>query len=189
MLRQTFSFVPGKKYIAEVIEENKHRTCSFVADTDIYNNQYIMSENENDKIYLVNNGVVLKMLNYIGRRISPLFVIYQTLNFIPLGYYENVRFYDFIPIHFTNNKLLVWLQDFLVSFVIFLKTKYILEFDSVNDVLNPTEIKIRVSIENYFFNKKLDSWPYQIIVSKNECHIKSLDKSKFEIIWKEESYF
>ncbi len=189
LLKQIFSFIPGKRYTAEVIDEHKHRTCSFVADTDIYNNQFLMSESENEKIYLVNNGVVLKMLNYIGRRRSPLFILYQTLNFIPLGYYENVQFYDFIPLHFTNNKLLVWLQDFLVSFVIFLKTRYVLEFEQVNDVFNPTEIKMRVRIENYFFKKKLNSWSYQIIVSRNECHIKSLDKSKFEMIWKEESYF
>ena len=107
LLKQIFSFIPGKKYSANIIENNKTKSCSFIADTDIYNNQYLMSENENDKIYLINNGVVLKMLNYIGRRNSPLFVLYKTLNFIPLGYYENVQFFDFIPIHFTNNKLLI----------------------------------------------------------------------------------
>lgn len=77
----------------------------------------------------------------------------------------------------------------MVSIIIFLKTRYVVEFEEINDIFNPTQVKIRVNIENYFFNKKINSVSYQITVSRDKCHIKSLDKTKFEMIWKEESYF
>ncbi len=188
LLKQIFSFIPGKKYSAQLIEDSKQTSWSFIADTDIFNNQFLMSDNGNNKIYFVNNGVVLKMLNYIGSKQAPLFSIYQTLNFIPLGYHKEVQFYDFIPVHFTHNKILLWLQDFLVSFFIFLKTKYIIEFEDVNDIFSPSQIQMKVKIENYIFNKNVSTQHYKISITKNKCHIKSLDK-KYEIIWKEESYF
>ncbi len=188
ILQKMLKFVPGTKFEAKYFIKNKAVDFKFSADVDFYNNTFLKTNNSKDKLYFIADNSVFSVKNFTGKSKSPLNLIFNSLYFIPLGYYNKVSFKDDLPLHLNNRKLLVLLQDFFVNFYLFLRTDFETEFIEIDDDFSPTKIKIKTQISNYLFGKKISFKKYTILLNTNgfssiKLHNK---KSSKEILWQKE---
>lgn len=189
VLKKMLQFIPGSQYQSEYTVNDKKVEYYFFSDTDIYNNSFLTNKNEKSKMYFSYDNSVFNAINFLGPKISPLFLIFNTLYFVSFGFYKKVSFTDKMPLHINNNKFLVTLQDFFVNMFVFLRTEYKNEFIEVDDEFNPNEVKLKAEISNYLFNKKISSNSYSInLKSGGKSTIEFSSKRKnIKLVWERKS--
>jgi len=185
MMQKAFKFVPGTKFAAAYTFKKEVQNLNLTADVDIYNYLFLANEDSGEKLYISANQSTFKALSFVAGRKSPIRLIYNSLYFVPLSYYENTVFTDYIPVHINHNPFLVTLQDFFVNFMIFLKTEYSLEFEYIDNDFNPSEIRFTTIVTNYFFNKRTKEKKYAVTV-KSDGTLTIEDKkfkAKEKLVW------
>lgn len=185
LIKQVLNFVPGYKY--EFIHKinSKEKKTVVTADADIFNNTFLQTDNKYETLIFKQNDNLFNALNYKGKNKSTLFVFFKSMYLISFGIYKNVKVGSHIPVHLTNNKLLIILQDMFATFGLFLKSEYSSEFISVDDDFSPTKVEISAVVRNKFFNKTLNETEYKITLLQNDFSIIEFkNKDKFhQILW------
>jgi len=69
-----------------------------------------------------------------------LFYFYLGAYKVISGFYKDLKISDKYPIHILNNKGLVFLQDFIAPFYMFVKSEYEMEYVKINDDLTDSNI-------------------------------------------------
>jgi len=78
--------------------------------------------------------------HFEGNKKSLLFYFYLGAYKVAGGFYKGMKITDTFPIHMLNNKGLIFLQDFISPFCIFLKSEYIMEFIKLKDDLTNSKV-------------------------------------------------
>ena len=141
-LYKAFHFVPGQELHFSVITDkgNNHK-IEWQVQTDIFNNSYLYDKSTHSLAYFKNEGNVHYFTHFEGNRNSLLFWFYLGAYKIPAGYYKGLKITDSYPIHLLNRKLLIFFQDFIAPFYLFIRSEFKMEFTRYQD--NLTEINIK----------------------------------------------
>ena len=158
-LINAFQFNPGKKLklISEVGEE-----IIWEVFTDAWNKSYLFCKETNSFAYFVNDGTLFYFYDFEGNKKSLLFDFYLACNRVIFGIYLNLDTIDQIPLHYFNNKLIKFFQDFLSPFYLFTSIQYTSFYSDVNDPNHPTDFKLQAKIERTFLKKKTKDRTYQL---------------------------
>ena len=141
-MEKAFHFIPGQKMNIQVISnEKKEGKVIWSVHADLHNNTYLLCKISNAKAYFRDTGDIFYFTHFEGDKNSLLFYFYLGAYKVPKGAYKNMIIEDHYPLSALNNPILIWLQDFLAPFYIFLNTKFLLYFKDINETLSGSEIK------------------------------------------------
>jgi len=137
-----FHFVPGQllKFLVTSSSSQKERTVIWEVQSDIYNNTFLYCTKTRSKAWFKNDGGMHYFTHFDGNKNSLLFYFYLGAYKVISGFYKNLKISDKYPIHILNNKGLVFLQDFIAPFYMFVKSDYEMEYVKINDELTDSHI-------------------------------------------------
>jgi len=177
LLKDAFNFIPGQEL--EFTLERPGRAVidvSWEIKADSYNNSYIFCSKTNSFAYFFNDGSLLIFKNFVGDKKSALYYFYLAVYNMPFGFYRGMRIKDSFPVNLIFKKSLLYLQDFIAPFYMFLKSNYQMEFVTIDNELAPARIKIKSIVESMVFKKQLMHREYTIEVdTKGLMKIQSSD--------------
>jgi len=155
LLTLSFSFLPGQKISFQ--KENSTHVIYWEVFTDAYNRTYIYCSESKSYAYFINDGVMLYFTDFEGDRTSLLFNFYLAAYRQLLGYYENVKTKDNVPLIHFNSKFIQFFQDFVAPFYLFTKANHTSTFTYADNLYAPQKLIISTEIEtkliNYSFKK------------------------------------
>lgn len=120
-LKKAFDLQPG--FVAKLTAENG-MTEEWEIFKDSWGQSYIYSKTTRAVAYFVNNGTMFYFTSFYGDKTSLLHYFYiaaYKVIFNDAGY---IQASDEFPVSLTNNKILLWLQDFTAPFYRFIGVKY-----------------------------------------------------------------
>lgn len=184
LIKKELNFIPGQKIEVEIIENTlikklKNNSLTWNIEVDIYKNTYIHCKKTNSFAYFKNNESVFQFKDFVGNKKSPLYYYYLSLQKVQLGYYKDIMIEDVMPIGLMFGKLSLFFQDFVAPFIIYLQTKYKLQYNNIDNTLSPNEISLKSSVSNRLFSKTTSKIDFKINLSKNKS-------SKFEVLNKKQ---
>jgi urea transporter len=143
-LYHAFHFVPGQKLKFEYVNPENANTDFEVWEvhTDLYKNTYLHCTKTNSKAWFKNDGSIHYFTHFEGNKNTLLYYFYLAAYKVICGYYKNLRITDTYPIHILNNRGLMFLQDFVAPFYIFMKSEYTIDYIKMEDNLSDSIISL-----------------------------------------------
>ncbi len=176
ILKKTLNLVPGK--ILQVINE-KNETEQWKIDKNIYNQAYIYDKKSNSYLYFYSNETGFYINNFVGDKNSNLFEVYKALNSIYKVFYKNLEVNNILRPDYFFSKEIMFIQDFLAPFWMFIKVKFQLQYKEVDDEIFPNYIKVKSKVKRNLFSKEKCINHYEITFWKNEIiQIKDLNSNQ-----------
>jgi len=166
LLKKALHFIPGQTIKFTCVAGEKEEVINWEVKSDIYNNSYIHCEKTNSFAYFYNDGTIHYFKNFVGTRNSYLFKFYLALYKVQTGYYKELQMTDNLPVNQSFSGILLFLQDFIAPFHIFLKSKYKIKYEYLDNEMSPSKAILRSVIENYVFFKKTKSMEFEIVIDR-----------------------
>ncbi len=190
LLHNALHFIPGQtikfkvKTQTDDVKTAKETLCLWDVDTDIYNNTFIHCKKTNSFAYLKNDGLLHYFTYFEGDKKSFLYYFFLSLYKVELGFYPGLSVNDKIPPNIIFNKKIMFLQDFIAPFKIFLNAYFSMNYIFIDDDFSPSKIKLEAKTTLKIFNKTKKILKTDININSkgiNELNI-SFDKTKIKAI-------
>jgi urea transporter/murein DD-endopeptidase MepM/ murein hydrolase activator NlpD len=163
-----FSFLPGNKISFQ--KEGSQDIINWEVLTDAYNRTYIYCSASKSFAYFINDGVMLYFTDFEGDKKSLLFNFYLAAYRQLLGYYENIKINDNVPLIHFNNKMLQFFQDFLAPFYLFTKASHSSIFTYADNIYAPQKLIIATEIETKLINYTFKKINFEVELKEHKIH-------------------
>lgn len=168
ILLLSFSFYPGVKLIFQ--KENTNEQIHWEVFTDAFNRTYIYCEKSKSYAYFVNDGTMLYFTDFEGDTKSLLFNFYLAAYRQLLGYYENIKVQDNVPLIHFNSKLLQPFQDLVAPFYLFTKASHSSTFTYTDNIYAPQKLIIKTEIEAKFISYVFKKINFELELKDSKIH-------------------
>ncbi|MBN3035700.1 MAG: urea transporter [Bacteroidales bacterium] len=144
-LYQAFHFIPGQSIILNISTDGSSQKgkVTWEVETDIFKNTSLKCRETGSRAYFTNQGGLHRFTHFTGDRKSMLYFFYLGAYMMIPGFYKGLQLTDTYPVYMIRKPLLLFLQDFIAPFYIFLKSEYRLEHTSMADDLRDSRILMR----------------------------------------------
>ncbi len=168
-LYKAFHFVPGQqlKFTVKSPGSAKERTVIWEVQTDIYNNTLLYCTRTKSKAWFKNDGSIHYFTHFEGNRNSLLFYFYLGAYKVISGFYKSLKISDVYPIHLLNNRGLIFLQDFIAPFYLFIKSEFEMEYLKIKDNLTDSHILFISKATVKHGNKKTKELKFEFEIESN----------------------
>jgi urea transporter len=172
-LVKAFSFIPGQTFtfLVEKTSGESSQKYHWEIIADYYNQTYIYCHNTGSKAYYKINDNLFYFTHFTGNKHTLLFYFYLSAYKVLLGYYKGMIIKDSLPLNVLHSRILIYLQDFIAPFWIFMKTNYTLGYQKKQEDFTSGEIAFLSSVEvktGSFMHKK-----YNFSLQITNCKIQS----------------
>ena len=168
LLKNAYHLIPGQKMIFEVERKGKKKIEEWEVFTDINNYSYIYCKDTNSYAFFSNDDKVIYFYDFSGSKKSLLYYFFLGSYKVPLGYYQNLIVKDSLAVDLVFSKAGLFIQDFIAPFYMFLHSDYRLSYIDIDEIINPTEIKLKSVITKTFLRKRINSFEFEtVITNKN----------------------
>lgn len=174
LMRNAFNFIPGRK-ISFQVNGKKAKQVTWEVNADIYNYTYINCLQSGSIAYFANDGKVFYFYDFDGDKKSLLYFFFLSVYKLPLGFYDKMNVDDTLPVDLLFGKTALLPQDFISPFYLYLGSNYRMNYDSINDTINPTSLTLKSSVEKTIFRKPLGKRSFRISINR-----KGIDEFVFE---------
>ncbi|MFC0512820.1 urea transporter [Mucilaginibacter angelicae] len=120
-LKKAFDLQPG--FVAKLTTENGISE-DWEVFKDAMNQLCIYSKTTGAAAYFINNGTMFYFTSFYGDKTSLLHYFYLAAYKVIFNDAGYIQASDEFPVSLTNNKILLWLQDFTAPFYRFIRIKY-----------------------------------------------------------------
>jgi urea transporter len=168
LLKNAFSFIPGKTIEFEVINNGKTEIVKWEIFVTALNKTYIYCHKTKATAYFINNGIVFYFTDFYGNKKALLHYFYLAAHKVLLGYYKDIEINDKILISNIFNPLLKAVHDFTAPFFHYCKAFYNLKFIKADDVHNPSLIKFRSECKGHFFKKEVVKITFDFLIENDK---------------------
>ncbi|MDO9187277.1 MAG: urea transporter [Bacteroidia bacterium] len=168
LLILSFSFLPGQKISFQ--KENGTSSITWEVFTDAWNRTYIYCEETKSYAYFINDGVMLYFTDFEGDRKSLLFNFYLAAYRQLLGYYENIKIKDNVPLIHFNSKWIQFFQDFVAPFYLFTKANFTSTFTYADNIYAPQKLIINAEVETKLINYTFKKVNFEFELKDNKIH-------------------
>ncbi len=139
-LKHAFHFVPGMEIQFETESDGKIEHHIWNAESDIYNNTYLICQKTGDIAWYNSIGDIFYFTYFTGGTKSLLYYFYLSAFKIPLSFYKNLIIEDTYPLNVFPNKGILILQDFIIPFKKFLVANYSIEYKELENSIDENRI-------------------------------------------------
>ncbi|OQX78519.1 MAG: hypothetical protein B6D64_06495 [Bacteroidetes bacterium 4484_276] len=177
-LFKAFNFIPGQKISFEVTnKDKKQESINWEVKADFYNTVYLECSKSGSKAWFKNDGTLFYFTHFEGDMGSMLYYFYLGAYKVALGFYKSLIIRDTYPLAVFKNKFVLFWQDFLAPFHLFMKANYTMKYVKINDDLNSSKIYLTSGA-----NMRISKSTHQKIDFKIEIDGSMI--SKFEVLGK-----
>jgi urea transporter/murein DD-endopeptidase MepM/ murein hydrolase activator NlpD len=186
-LSKAYHFIPGQRISYEVKEENSlnSKIFNWEIQVNIYNQSLIYCENTKSKAYFYNDGDFHYFTSFEGNKNSLLYYFYLANYKIMTAFYKDLQITDYYPLNNMGNHVLMFFQDFLAPFYIFMKSKYELRYISKKDDFTESDILIQTKTEIKVGKFKTKEINFNIQILNNQIDHFTIEHSNKKIIAKQ----
>ena len=150
LIKKAFHFIPGETFMFKISDGKFDYKNEWEVVVDIYNNSYLYCRTTDSKAYFMNDGDLHYFKHFEGDTESLLYFFFLGAYKVQMGYYKHLELEDNLPPNLIYGKVLLFFQDFIAPFHIFLKGTFTSEFGSIDNELSPSEIVLNTTIKaNY----------------------------------------
>ena len=139
-------------------------------EVDYYNNSYIYCKTTKSKAYFANDGNIHYFKHFEGDKESLLFSFFMASYKVMTGFYKKLVLKDQYPVYLLNNQILLFLQDFIAPFFMFIKADYTLLYDYIDDPLTSNMIRLKSKAEMKIGNLVRKSMDFEIEIRYDKIH-------------------
>ncbi len=168
LLILSFSFLPGHKMSFK--NEKTLENINWEVFTDAFNRTYIYCEKSKSYAYFINDGVMLYFTDFEGDKNSLLFSFYLAAYRQLLGYYENIKIKDSVPLIHFNNKIVQFFQDFVAPFYLFTKANHSSTFAYADNLYAPQHLIINTEIETKLIHYTFKKVNFELELKNQRVH-------------------
>ena len=155
VLEKAFHFIPGQKLKYEVLlPDGEQQDLTWEVMTDPLNYTYIYCQQTKSKAYFRYDGDIHYFTHFEGKRGAILFYFFLGGWKAVTGFYKDLKVNDTYPVNLLNNRLMMFLQDFIAPFRLFLKADYSMTYLNLEDDLTDAIIELRSSTTARTGNKE-----------------------------------
>jgi hypothetical protein len=164
---KAFYFVPGQRMNYTFYNESgvAVKTYEWEVIADLYNNTYIYCKATKSKLYFSGDDQIQYFTHFEGKKRSLLFYFFLAGYKVLFGFYKGIKINDIFPVSTLNHPVLIYLQDFVAPFFMFMKTGYTLEYLSKSDDLESSNISLRSKVEIKIAGKVIRRLEFDIHIS------------------------
>jgi hypothetical protein len=167
-LYNAFHFVPGQ-YLKFQIGSGRadKRTVMWEVRTDIYNNTFLYCLETKSKAWFKNDGSIHYFTHYEGKKDALLFYFYLAAYKVIKGFYKGLKIKDIYPVHMLTKRGIVFLQDFVAPFYVYIKSHYEMEYIKIADKLTDSLIEMHSRTTVFFGTKQIRALNFQLEIESN----------------------
>jgi len=164
-LFSAFNFIPGQSVQFEVeINNSPKEVVSWEVKIDIYKNTFIECVKSGSKAWFRNDGTLFYFSHFEGDRKSLLFYFYLGAYKISLGFYKNLTITDSYPLAIAGNNFMMFWQDFIAPFHIFIKADFRMKYVKMEDDLSTSTILVRSEASMKYSGRSGQKLDFEIFV-------------------------
>jgi len=183
LIYEALHFVSGQKIKFKVENsDGKTEEIEWKVITDIYNQTYLYCQKTKSKAYIYNDGQIHYFTNFEGNRKSLLYYFYLGTFKMLMSFYPKMTITDVYPLNkLTNNYPLLWIQDFIAPFYIFINCSYTSLHESKKEHISLEAVTYKSKAEVRIFNKKIRQINFEYEIKDDKIY-------KFVVIDKKRKY-
>jgi len=184
-LAKALHFIPGQKLHLTVTDKirNTRHPLTWEIHTDIYNNSYIYCKESKSSLYFWNDGLIHYFTAFYGDKKSALFQFYLAGYKILQGAYRDISIMDRFPINIFTNRILLFFQDFLAPFHIFLKSEYQSKCTKIIDDFSGGSVSFNTSATVKAGKKILKKYSFNMVFENNLMKaVESVEGTGYKLI-------
>lgn len=151
VLKNAFHLIPGKKLSFEVKDSGIREIVNWEVNADVYNNSFIQCENSGSIAYFESDGNLLYFKHFEGNRSSLLYYFFLGAFKIQMGFYQDMSLKDQYPLNLLFKRSSLFLHDFIAPFFGYLKAKYFVHYEFLDNVLSPSSVVLKSKVKTYLF--------------------------------------
>ena len=170
LLFNAFHFIPGKRYLFDMVMNGEQKQSSWEVNTDPYNNAYIKCHQSGALAYFINDGNLLYFTHYSGDKKCLLYYFFMAAFQVQQGFYQDLTITDRYPLNLIYSQPLLGLQDVLAPFWIFLRSDFQMSYDWIDSDMAPSEIRLVSSARNSVAGKALSSFSFTLLLNQQGIH-------------------
>lgn len=165
LLNKAFHFVPGQNLKFKVAGHKKFAEIEWQVNITPDNRTYLACPNSKSKAYFVSTDNLFYFTHFEGKKGSLLHNFYLGAFKVQKSFYAHHQVIDQIPLHQYFPKKYRWPLDFISPFVQLAKSRYKLNYQSIDDVFSPSKIELHSETSNLFVGKTLNKNNYIIKIN------------------------
>lgn len=167
VLEKAFHFIPGQILLLNVTEPGSpvHQEVLAVK-VDSLNNRYIQCERTGAMAYFKDDDSVFYFTGYQGSKRTVLYYFFLAHFKVIKGFYQNMTIEDALPADLFHNRFLLFLQDLIAPFWIFIRSVYRMTYTGIEDQLSSPVILLQASCETRMFNSVSKNIRFEIRVGE-----------------------
>ncbi len=180
-LAKAFHFIPGQKFRYSVKnEEGESHEVEWEVQIDALNNTWLECSRTGSKAWFRNDGDLHYFTHFEGNRDSLLFYLYLGCYTVMTGYYKDLVISDNYPLNTFTSPLIVYLQDFIAPFYIFVHSGFTLQYTGMEDDLMQTGIRIKSESDSRIGKLSTKKIEFEIFIGQSGIEsIKINEKGKW----------
>ena len=164
MLKNGFRFIPGRDLCWESATGGQR--IEWEVATSEYNHQYIRCRETGAVAWFRFDESMFYFTHFTGSKSSLLFQFFMAAYKVPLGYYEGFEITDTLPVNMVFRGPLLWLQDFIAPFHIFLKPVFKLRLEGSASELEPADIRLIAGVTRQIYGRKISDRGFEITLDE-----------------------
>ncbi|MGQ1786033.1 urea transporter [Saccharicrinis sp. GN24d3] len=180
LIKQAFHFVPGQQ-IKFNVEGNKVLELVWNVKLTPANETYLECTLSKSKAYFVSTDNLFYFTHFDGKKESLLHHFYLGAFKIQKSFYTHHQVNDDIPLHQYFPKKYLWFLDFISPFIRLAKSRFSLNYISVDDVFSPSRIELQSTTMNTFIGKKINDNQYIIQINQHGLESFNIKKTNKHI--------
>jgi urea transporter/murein DD-endopeptidase MepM/ murein hydrolase activator NlpD len=152
-IAEAFSFPLGARLKVKGQLDGQPVSEQWESKVDVYNRTYLYSKETGGCAYFQQNGTLFYFTAFYGPRKSLLHLFHLSSYKVLLAFAPQIEVADAFPLTTVGNRLLLWLQDFIAPFHIFLRSCFAFQGLHQDDPLFPSDFLFRSRGTLHYFRR------------------------------------
>ena len=181
LLKNAFNLVPGRKIHISETRNNKKTPLSWEVQTSIYNKSCIACNKTSSRAWFENDGVIWYFTHFEGDRSSLLYYFYLAAYKVQQGFYQGISLTDEYPVNLSFPGTILFLQDFIAPFLIFLKAVYRIDYAYADNLVATKHMKLESVADSFCFGRLMREIRFEMEVDRDGIKTLSVNSLRLKI--------
>ncbi len=168
LLAKAFYFAHNHEIKLLVHDSKKNDSENFTWQVMInsLNQTFLYCPETKSEAYFVNNGILHYFTNFFGDKTSALYYFYLAAYKVLLGYYQDLKITDKLPINSLHNSSFIYLQDSIAPFYLFIQKTFSLTYHSIDIISAPSEIILKSEVHTNIAGYNTETLSFQLTLTQ-----------------------
>ena len=167
LLSEALNWIPGQRFNYAFMDGGRETDLEFEVRSTPFNETYLYCKKCNSRAYFKHDTQVFYFTHFSGPSKAPLRFLYLALYKIPLIFIKGLEVNDYLPVNQSFRGTRAVIQDFMAPFAQVLQSGFSLNYMSVDDELDPAEMRFNSGISRKAFYQSSAFWNFDFIIGRN----------------------